>query len=446
MPPPSLSPGVPTSAAPREVNAGAPAGPSVAGPAAVPWTSVVDRALPDAVDPTLRSPGMSDLEALSPTEAVIGLDPMQLGVLPTRGGGLKIEASAIVNLASGCIVATRPERRLAPVTDVQYLESPAFGRDHGQALADLARFELRRYARALVRLRSDGVHAISADHQKIAVTGSGKLFFSADGGKTFQVDANLTDVAYVYFGGEDKVLYVELFRAPLKASLFAPVQRLGTAVVDVQNGKTSVLGIVDTSGFTPLHAMSKNGEPLYAHERKRCVHSMSRTTLKMEELTCLDGPPLPSDMSFLPSVSPSGAFAVAIDGPRGTGRLFALEPGAKPKTMPSTYIVQAAQSDLQNFNFGPDDSGRFGWDSHMALRVLTPQGIFQHPWPEPSSAHTPIGFDLEGYLLWFNQPELVRPHQPMTPMPPTKGNLGDSLCKLVSRTDPTKGKQILPPL
>jgi hypothetical protein len=46
---------------------------------------------------------------------------------------------------------------------------------------------------------------------------------------------------------------------------------------------------------------------------------------------------------------------------------------------------------------------------------------------------TPLGFDLHGRVLVFQQPPLVRPHLPMTTMPPAKGTLDDTRCSLVRR-------------
>jgi hypothetical protein len=395
--------------------------------------SILDAAPADAVDKDLPNPTMSGLVAVGKTEAMISL-------AATTRNDLNL---AIVNLATGCIVATRVRTGVFDAIPnagddaavIAYLQSLQYRENGAQSLADVVRFEVHNIGAVMTRVRSDGMRTVSADRQKIAVIVAGRVFFSNTGGKTFQRIAGTLGIGkvwHVYFGPDDRFLYIE-FGGPGSA----------TAIVDVS--KPSAITQVDTTNFTPLRALSKEGKPLLAHQSNRCVHALDASTQSLTKLMCLQGAPLPSDRFFGPTISPSGSFGVYIDGwAQGKGVLFELDPAAKVRKLPSTFIPQLSQSDLQNFHFGPDDAGRFAWDSHLALRVATPEGIFENPWPTPSEAHTPLGFDLEGNVLWFHQPPLVGPHKPMTMMPPAQGKLGDSLCNLVSRTDPTRGKKILP--
>lgn len=402
--------------------------------------SIVDSVQPDKVDTELPNPGMSQLTALSKTEAEISLD------FVGRPGKTPTPAFAVVNLTTGCIVATRTREQDAirdagdDAAQITYLESASYRDADAQHLAAVARFDHHTIAAVVARVRSDGVRTVSADHQKIAVRVGDRVFYSSTGGRAFErVAGDLASgsVWNIYFGLDDRLLYIELGGGG----------RRETAIVNVAGEALEVLGTVPTMDFTPLRVFSKNGKPLLAHQSNRCIHELDERTRTLPKLMCLQGPSLPNDRFFAPDLSPAGTFGVYVDPwAQGKGVLFDVSQGATVHKMPSTFNTQVYQSDLQNFHFGPDDGGRFGWDSHRGLRVATPAGVFDNPWPKPVEEHSPLGFDLEGNVLWFNRPPLVGPHRPMTLMPPTKGKLGDSLCSLVSRSDPTLGKKVLPAL
>ncbi len=72
------------------------------------------------------------------------------------------------------------------------------------------------------------------------------------------------------------------------------------------------------------------------------------------------------------------------------------------------------------------------------IRVDGPDGAYDLP----ASKLQLLGFDLQGNLLLFRQPRLVRPHQPGELMPAAVGTLGDSLCSLVRRVEPQTGKKL----
>ena len=79
-------------------------------------------------------------------------------------------------------------------------------------------------------------------------------------------------------------------------------------------------------------------------------------------------------------------------------------------------------------NVGPDDEGRFAWERASSLRIDTKAGV-----QDVKSSGFPLGFDLRGRVIVFVQPPLVRPHVPLTKMPPARGTLHDTRCSLVRR-------------
>jgi hypothetical protein len=420
----------------------APAAPlpaAIATAATKPWVNVADRAPADSIDRNIQNPGMVDLTAISATEAVIGL------------GGLGAVKFAIINLDSGCIVATRDKHdtlkahtRESDEKIIEYLQSSAFAHEEAPNFADLLRFDLHEFQAVMTRTRSDGSRTISADRRKMAILVGDRVFYSADGGKRFErigTNISLEMSLGVYLSPDDKLLYVDTMRGTMVDSKFF------SKVVDVQNVPAKPLGDVALNGYTSLRVFSTNGKPLHANRDQRCIHELNSATLTLDKLLCLNGPKMPADFFFGPDLSPSGTAGVYIEGQaRGVASIFEVKAGAIARSIPSKFNAQAYQSDVQGFHIGPDDAGRFGWDVFHAFRVATPTGVFDNAWLQPTDKHTPMGFDLAGNIVWFHQPPLIGPHLPMTLMPPAKGKLGDSMCTLISRTDPTGGKKVLPPL
>jgi hypothetical protein len=398
------------------------------------WVSIADRAPVDGIERTLQNPGMASLVAVSKTEAMLSL------------GGYVHEAYAIVDLQTGCVVATQrgvpPRAEDATASDaeqVKWLQSAAYAKIEATKLANLTRFTVNSSYAFMARNRGDRFRAVSADKQKIAVLLGKRPFYSSNGGRAFTALAPLlesSNAGGVYFSPDDQTLFVDIHSH----------EKFATAVFDVSGGTAALRGQAATTEFGPLRAFSSAGMPLFAHQKQRCVHALNPATLALDLVQCLPGATMPVDRVFGPDVSPSGSFGVYVDVmAKGSGVLFNIGPNSRVRPLPSAWIAQASQSDLQNFHTGPDDEGRFAWDRGPGgLRVATPEGIFDHVWPQPVTKHDPLGFDLDGNILWFHQPELVGPHLPMTIMPPTKGVIGDSLCKLLSRTSATAGRKVMP--
>jgi hypothetical protein len=419
------------------------------------WVNVADRAPVDAIDRDLQAPGMAVLTALSATEVKIAFGP---DLVPTE--------SAIINLKTGCIVATQRIERTPPgrpydaMPDAQlltYLGSSAFIHDEAPHFADLGRFNLHDVSARLSAIRSDGKHTLSADRRKMAMEIGNRVFYSDNGGKTFQRIGESTIVGridLVYFSPDARTLYIEYGpgQAPpvSQAAAIAAINRSGVlpesrlAIIDVSEAPKS-LGEVTTTDYEEAYITHKDGKHLLLHPRRRCIYGINASTATMDKVMCLNGPPLPANFVFGPQLSPSGTYGVYIEPMQGTGVLFEVGPNARVRPIPSKYDKRAYLSDLQSWiNLGPDDAGRFAWSPlRDIVRVATPMGVYDNEF-RGGTINRLLGFDLQGNILEFVQPALVGPHLEGEYMPPAKDKLGEVLCSLISRTDPTRGKKVLP--
>ena len=152
----------------------------------------------------------------------------------------------------------------------------------------------------------------------------------------------------------------------------------------------------------------------------------------MKKLSCLPGPETAKGHFFAPRLSPSGLMGVQIDGDfqQTKGTVFSVEGNTPGRSLPGAH-------DLHNYSIGPDDQGSFAWDHRVSVRVATKDGTY-----DVKTNDLPLGFDPSGNVIVFHRPPLVRPHLPMTMMPPAKGVLSDALCALVRRIDPQTGSPV----
>jgi hypothetical protein len=389
--------------------------------------NLVDEERPHSFDGALANPGMATLRAVNEKEIWLALSVME---------GRSYDA--IVNLETGCVVETfepSPAHTFASrfdgTSDEQVTRKLAS--DEGQAaigahLALLARFDLNEIAAVMVRGHSDGAAAVSADHRKVALATRGRIFLSVDGGRTFaRADHDAGAVGATIEGlrfspGDKYLLYGSYSQRPRRPATSE------MAVLDTASPLPAAAVMVDTESYTPLQVWSPGGRLLFAHRTERCIHGIDPAAPAMKQVACIAGPKISKDHFFYPTMSPSGRMGMELQGDfqATRGIVFTLDDTSKPRVLKGAY-------ELHNAHVGPDDEGRFAWENRYAiLRIDSPSGV-----RDTRLDGSPLGFDLQGNVLLFQQPPLVRPHKPMTRMPPAKGTLEDTKCSLVKRVSPT---------
>ncbi|NOU34320.1 MAG: hypothetical protein HOO96_41035, partial [Polyangiaceae bacterium] len=413
-------------------------------PPADTWVSLADRKYPHALDGTLAPPGIVSLSALSKTEALLSFAPPQAH-----------DYMAVVDLASACVTETHtveelggflPIKRMEPGQIIAYLVSEAGQRLLGPHMAALARFDLHRAERSLARGHADATGALSADHRKMAVTSNAAIFYSDNGGLNFArvaEKAQLDPVQRVSFSPDGRFLFGEGLRRvatpPGENPTFTPL----LVVVDVHGETPTLVGEIDLTAtpaapkhprtsFSALGPITPQGAPLYASPDTLCILGANATTLHLDALACAPTAKLVPGSNL--TVSPSGIFGYATHGDLQAkkGWVFPVDGHAPARTLPDGFY-------LQNATIGPDDAGRVGWDrGPKGFRVDTADATYDLDWKPIGS---PLAFDLDGNILGFKQPPLVRPHRPGASMPPTVGTLADTKCTLLSRVDPKSGKR-----
>lgn len=412
-------------------------------PPADTWVSLADRTYPHSLDLSLAPPGIASLSALSKTEALLSFSPPQAH-----------DYMAVVDLASGCVTETHtveelggflPIKRMDPGQIIAYLVSDAGQKLLGPHVAMLARFDLHRAEHALVRGHADATGALSADHRKMAVTSDAAIFYSDNGGLNFARVAEKTQlepVQRVSFSPDGGHLFIEGLR------------RVGTppgenftsllVVVDVHGDTPKVVGEIDLTAapaaakragtsFSALGAITPQGAPLYASPDTLCIFGANATTLHLDSLACAPTAKLVPGSNL--TVSPGGIFGYATHGDLQAkkGWVFPVDGHAPARALPDGFY-------LQNATIGPDDAGRVGWDrGPKGFRVDTADATYDLDWKPIGS---PLAFDLDGNIVGFKQPPLVRPHRPGASMPPAVGTLADTKCTLLSRVDPKSGKKV----
>ena len=389
-------------------------------------SSIVDDERPHAFDGHLKNPGMATLRGISEREAWLACTVIE---------GESYDA--IVNLETGCVVETFPGvqgRQLATRVEgandgevITRLMSEDVQRAVGAHLALLARFDLNESAAVMVRTHSDGDSAVSADRRKLAVTTRGRVYLSIDGGRSFaRADGDSGGVEALQFSAGDRYLVYASYSGR------SPKPKRELAILDTMSPLTATK--VNIEGFTPLRVSSPEGLLLFTRDDERCIYGVDPAAATMKQLSCVAGPQVKKGYFFYVSLSPSGRTGMELQGDfqATRGIMFAVDGKTKPRTLKGAY-------ELHNAHVGPDDEGRFAWENHYdVLRIDSPEGI-----RDTRMNGTPLGFDLQGNVLIFQQPALVRPHKPMTMMPPAKGTLEDNRCTLIRRV-PSKSPKKIP--
>jgi hypothetical protein len=392
----------------------------VAPPAAPPAAgrSLVDEDWPRELEGERPNPSMATLRGVNAREAWVGFTLFQ-----------DASYDAIVDLATGCVTETFAPSSLLELSTTSGASddeiATALGADVGRRalgplLARLARFEWNAIDAVMTRGHSDGYAAVSSDHATIAVTVQNRIFVSTDGGAHFaRADegppapaSGLRLATDRWLGwitsGPRKIMHASL---DTRAKLPAPAFR-----VDIQN-------------HTSLRVAS-DGLFLLAHTTDRCVYGIDPAAAALRRVQCVQGPPIGKDSFFYVTPSPSGRFVYEIQGDfqASRGIIAALAPETKPRVAKGAF-------DLHNAHIGPDDEGRVAWErAPDVLRIDGAGGV-----RDQKMGGSPLGFDLEGNVLVFRQPPLVKPHAPNTPMPKAKGKLEEQRCKLVRRAGHSAG-------
>ncbi len=414
-------------------------------PAPDTWVSLADRTYPHVLDASLAAPGLASLSALGKTEALLAFSPPQAH-----------DYMAVVDLASGCVTETHsveeiggfvPIKRMEPGQAIAYLVSEAGQALLGPHMAMLARFDVHRAENTFARGHADAAGALSADHRKMAVTSDTAIFFSDNGGRTFARVADkvrFDQLRHVAFSHDSRFLFAEGNRRvptpPGESPTFASL----LLVIDVHAETPTVVGEIDLAAppaapkrsgasFAALGPATPQGSPLYASPDSLCVFGANATTLRLDSLACAPITKVAPGSHL--TVSPGGTYGYATHGDLQAkkGWVFPLDGRAPARSLPDGFY-------LQNATIGPDDSGRVGWDrGPKGFRVDAADATYDLDW---KSIGSPRAFDLDGNVLGFKQPPLVRPHRPGASMPPTVGTLGDTKCALLSRVDPKTGTKV----
>ena len=382
--------------------------------------SIVDDERPHTWDGARKNPGMASLRGVNEREAWVAFSVI---------GAPSYDA--IVELETGCVTETfdavssstlmRGVDGTSEQAILAALRSEDVQRDLGAHVARLARFAHNETSAVTVRRHADGQAAVSEDHRTIAVEVSGRVFVSLDGGRSFsRADGSLpASIDGVLLGGGDRyLLYRAYDRKRSKGQL---------VVVDLKSPLPAAGTVVDLDHFTALQVSSPEGLLLFSHESERCFYGVDPAAPVMKKLSCVPGPRTAKDHFFYVQLSPGGRVGVEIQGDfqATRGIVFTLDGSAKPRTLKGGF-------DLHGTSAGPDDEGRFAWETRLGVvRIDGPGGVHDAPFRKSL-----LGLDLQGNVLVFQQPPLVKKHEPMTMMPPAKGTLSDTRCSLVRRVTP----------
>jgi hypothetical protein len=380
--------------------------------------SIADEDWPRKLEGERPNPSLATLRGVNAREAWVAFTLFQ-----------DESYDAIVDLTTGCITETfTPSSVLELSTTAGANDdeiATALGSDLGRRAlgplsARLARFEWNTIDVVMTRGHSDGYAAVSSDHATIAITVQNRIFLSTDGGAHFaRADEGSPAAASGLRLASDRWL----------GWIASGPSKIVHASIDTRAKLPAQVGRVDIQNYTSLR-VSLDGLFLLAHTTDRCVYGIDPTSAALRRVQCVEGPPIGKGNFFYVTPSPSGRFVYEIQGDfqASRGIVAALAPETKPRVAKGAF-------DLHNTHVGPDDEGRVAWErAPNVLRIDGPSGIRDH-----KMGGRPLGFDLEGNVLVFREPPLVKPHVPMTPMPRAKGKLEEQRCKLIGRAGHSAG-------
>lgn len=399
-------------------------------PPAMPRPSIVV-APASTFDGARPAPGMARLRAVGKDAAWLQVD----------SPGDKVAYGVVVDLATLCVTETTASENV-PVIEhlfgrsrddqdvIDKLESPEIQKKLGEHLGFVERFEEMVIGAVPVRgAHSSGRYATTAARDKVALSVGTRVYVSLDGGHHFVGvdDGQVAATEDIRFTPDGRFLTYEAIWQHERDPHAAFVS------IDVSGVRPVLAGRLDLANHLLLRPGTADGKRLVTHQQERCVYTVdpAQKPLALTKLSCVPGPKTPPDHFFYVQPSPSCVWGLVLDGDFQftKGTMFRFDGSAPSRVLPGAL-------DLHNDSAGPDDGARFAWDRVQGERISTPDGTFDH-----GHLGTALGFDLEGRFLSFVQPPLVKPHRPMSMMPPTKDKLEDVKCKLVVRTDPTTGKR-----